>query len=126
MDKKTEQWMKQSDYDMNTASYMFKGGRYFYAVFMCHLSLEKALKGLCYETLKEVPPKTHNLISLINKIGKKLPEEEGKFVVKINSASIATRYPEDLEEIKKQYTKSVVKDMLKKGKKVIKWIKAQL
>jgi HEPN domain-containing protein len=118
--------MKQSDYDMSTAAYMFDGGRYFYAVFMCHLSLEKALKGLCYEMLKEAPPKTHNLISLINKIGITLPEEEGKFVVKINSASIVTRYPEDLDEIKKQYTKPVVEDMLKKGKEVVKWIKAQL
>jgi len=24
---------------------MYEGGRYFYAVFMCHLSVEKALKG---------------------------------------------------------------------------------
>lgn len=126
MDKKTKQWMKQSDYDMDTASYMFDGGRYFYAVFMCHLSLEKALKGFYYETLKEAPPKTHNLISLINKIGITLPEEKGKFVVRINSASIVTRYPEDLDEIKKQYTKPVVKDMINKGKEVIAWIKAQL
>ncbi len=125
VDRKTKQWMKQADYDMSTASYMFKGGRYFYAVFMCHLSIEKALKGLYYERLKEVPPKTHNLISLVNEIEIKLPEDEGKFVVKINSASIVTRYPEDLEELKKQYTKDVVKDMLKKGRKVIKWIKAQ-
>jgi len=33
---------------------------------------------------------------------------------------------EDLDEIKKQYTKPVVEDMLKKGKEVVKWIKAQL
>lgn len=126
MDKKTGQWLEQSDYDMNTAEYMFKGGRYFYAVFMCHLSIEKALKGLYYEKLKEVPPRTHNLISLANELEIKLPEEEGKFVVKINSASIVTRYPEDLEELKKQYTKDIVKDMLEKAKKVIKWIKSQL
>jgi len=126
VDKKTGQWLEQSDYDMNTAEYMFTGGRYFYAVFMCHLSIEKALKGLYYEKLKEGPPRTHNLISLANELEIKLPEEEGKFVVKINSASIVTRYPEDLEELKKQYTKDVVKDMLEKGKKVIKWIKDQL
>jgi HEPN domain-containing protein len=126
VDKKTGQWLEQSDYDMNTAEYMFTGGRYFYAVFMCHLSIEKALKGLYYEKLKKVPPRTHNLISLANELEIKLPEEEGKFVVKINSASIVTRYPEDLEELKKQYTKDVVKDMLEKAKKVIKWIKAQL
>lgn len=40
-----EEWPRQADYDMDTADFMFSGGRYFYAVFMCHLSLEKALKG---------------------------------------------------------------------------------
>jgi len=45
VDKKTEQWIAQADYDMDTANYMFKGGRYFYAVFMSHLSLEKALNN---------------------------------------------------------------------------------
>ena len=31
---------------MDTATYMHEGGRHIYAVFMCHLSIEKALKGL--------------------------------------------------------------------------------
>lgn len=126
MNKKTEQWIKQADYDMDTAQYMFKGGRYFYAIFMSHLSLEKALKGLYYKKLKEVPPKTHNLISIINRIGIELPEEKGKFLVKINSASIITRYPEDIEIIKKQYTEKVVRDLLKQTQGLLKWIKAQL
>ena len=46
MEKQTEEWFKQADYDMDTADYMHKGGRHIYAVFMCHLSVEKALKGL--------------------------------------------------------------------------------
>ncbi|MDO9528114.1 MAG: HEPN domain-containing protein [Syntrophales bacterium] len=41
-----QEWLRQADYDMDTAEYMLSGGRYFYAVFMCHLSIEKALKGL--------------------------------------------------------------------------------
>ena len=126
MDKKTEQWIMQADYDMDTAKYMLKGGRYFYAVFMLHLSLEKALKGLYFEKLKIVPPKTHNLISLVNQIKIDLPKKEGLFLVKINSASIITRYPEDLEKIKKQYTKPIVIDIIEQTKKVLKWIKEQL
>ncbi|MCK4766440.1 MAG: HEPN domain-containing protein [Candidatus Aminicenantes bacterium] len=45
--------------------------------------------------------------------------------MKINSASVLTRYPEDLEKIKKLYTKDVVKDILDKNKEVIAWIKNQ-
>jgi HEPN domain-containing protein len=125
LDKKTEQWIKQSDYDIDTASYMFQGGRYFYSVFMCHLAVEKALKGLYYEKLQEVPPKTHNLIFLLNQIGIKPPEEQGKFIIKLNSASIVTRYPEDLEKIQKQYTEVVTKEILSKCKEVLIWIKNQ-
>ena len=69
MEKRTEEWLIQSDYDMDTAVYMHKGGRYIYAVFMCHLSIEKALKGLYYEKVREIPPKTHNLIYLLNENG---------------------------------------------------------
>lgn len=84
---------------MDTAEYMNKGGRNIYAVFMCHLAIEKALKGLYYEKLQEVPPKTHNLILLLNKIDKKPPKELGKFIVKLNEASIPTRYPENLAKL---------------------------
>jgi len=46
---------------------MFNSKRHLYAVFMCHLSIEKALRTLCHR-LKAVPPKTHNLIYLVEKI----------------------------------------------------------
>ena len=32
MKKRTEEWLKQSDYDMATAHYMHEGGRHIYAV----------------------------------------------------------------------------------------------
>ena len=93
MEKRTEEWFKQSDYDMDTAIYMHKGGRHIYAVFMCHLAVEKALKGVYYEKRREMPPKSHNLIYLFNEIGVIPSAELGKFVVKLNEASVPTRYP---------------------------------
>ncbi len=66
MERQTEEWLKQADYDMDTADYMYKGGRYIYAVFMCHLSVEKALKGLYFEQLRKIPPKSHNPVYLLN------------------------------------------------------------
>jgi HEPN domain-containing protein len=68
MSDKHKEWLKQADYDMDTADVMHNSGRYFYAVFMCHLSIEKALKGLYHKTIEKVPPKTHNLIYLLNQI----------------------------------------------------------
>ena len=111
---------------MDTALYMFAGGRYLYAVFMCHLAIEKALKGLYCHKLKEVPPKTHSLIHLIDKMGIKPLPKPGTFIAKLSEASIPTRYPEDLDRIQSLYTKAIVKDLLAQGKEFMTWVKKQL
>jgi HEPN domain-containing protein len=40
MNDRALEWVRQSDYDLDTAKFMHKGGRYAYAVFMCHLAAE--------------------------------------------------------------------------------------
>ena len=121
-----EEWWRQADYDMDTADYMFGGGRYFYAVFMCHLSIEKALKGLYRKKLNEQPPRVHNLIYLLNKIGIKPPEAIGRFIVKLNEASVATRYPEEIRKLQRDFTQKIVKSILAEGRKTLEWIKKPL
>jgi hypothetical protein len=59
---------------------------------------------------------------LINKTEINPPEKIGKFLVKLNQASVVIRYPEDLAELQKLYTQSIVKELLfkattKEGKK---------
>ena len=105
---------------------MYEGGRYLYGVFMCHLAVEKALKGLYFEKRKEFPPKTHSLVFLLNEIGVKPPENLGRFIVRLSEASIPTRYPENLSKVQKDFSESIVKDILARGKEVIAWIKTQL
>ena len=125
MDKRAGEWLKQADYDIDTAEFMLAGAKYFYTVFMCHLSVEKAMKALYQERLKETPPKTHNLVYLLKKIGIRPAEPIGKFIVKLNEASVVTRYPEDIDKLQKQYTPGVVKDILAKSKEILRWIKEQ-
>ncbi len=125
MSKEPQEWLRQADYDLDTAEFMFDGGRYFYAVFMCHLSMEKALKGLYQERLKQIPPKVHNLVYLLNKIGIKPPEDIGRFLIKLNEANIVTRYPENIDKLQKDFTQPIVKDILDRSKAVLGWIKMQ-
>lgn len=126
MEHRTEEWLRQAEYDMDTAQFMFDGGRYFYAVFMCHLSIEKALQGMYFEKRKEIPPKVHNLVYLLQEVGIKPPVAPGKFIVMLNEANIATRYPEDLKKLQSCYTQQVVKDILAGSREVLQWIKEQL
>lgn len=126
MSVKYKEWLKQADYDMDTADVMFDNGRYSYAVFMCHLAVEKGLKGLYSKVLNAVPPKTHNLLYLLSKIGKGPDEELEKFIVKLNTASVTTRYPDDLVKIQAAFTKEITSEMITKSKEVLKWVKKQL
>ena len=112
----TEEWFKQSDYDIDTAQYMFDGGRYFYSVFMCHLAIEKALKGLFQKVTQKIPEKTHSLVYLVKEMGITPPEEIGKFIVKLSTASVVVRYPEDTLKLQKEFNKTVVNDFLEKSR----------
>jgi HEPN domain-containing protein len=125
MVKDAKEWLRQAAYDIGTANDMFKSKRYFYTVFMCHLSVEKALKGLYQNKLSDLPPKTHNLVYLLNKTGIKPPEGIGRFIVKLNEASVATRYPEEIKSLSKSYTEPVVTSIMKSSKEALKWIKTQ-
>jgi HEPN domain-containing protein len=119
------EWLRQADYDMETAEAMLKSRRYIYAVFMCHLSIEKALKGLYDKDLNDVPPKTHNLIYLLQKIGRKPEQALEMFIAKLNTASIATRYPDELAKIQEAYSEEITLEMLAKSKEVLRWVKMQ-
>ncbi|MBI5885797.1 MAG: HEPN domain-containing protein [Deltaproteobacteria bacterium] len=120
------EWLKQADYDVETAEFMFSGGRYFYAVFMCHQAVEKAIKGLYQDKFNESPPRVHNLVYLLSRLEIKLPDKMGRFIVRLNEANIATRYPEDLERLQSNYTKEVAREVLSGSKEVIQWIKKRL
>ena len=125
MAKPTEEWLRQANYDMDTADYMFRGGRYMYAVFMCHLSLEKALKGRYAEKLGKEPPKTHNLLYLLEKMKLTLPEALFDFISTLNRVSVPTRYPDDLQRILKDYDKKKTKEVLDQSKQVLQWLSAR-
>ena len=125
MAKPPAEWLTQANYDMDTADYMFKGGRYMYAVFMCHLSLEKGLKADYAEKLYNEPPKTHNLLYLIEKMKLKLPEDLHDFISTLNRVSVPTRYPDDLKRILKDYDKKRTKEVLDQSKKVLQWLSAR-
>lgn len=124
--KPIEEWIRQADYDLETAKSLFTTKRYIYTIFMCHLSIEKALKGIYTKKLKKLPLKTHNLLYLVEKIKLRLPEALYDFIFNLNRVSIPTRYPDDLQRMLKDYDEIKVKEILAKSEEVLKWIKIRL
>ena len=64
---------------------MFKSGLYVYCIFMCHLSLEKALKGLLVRRTGEYPPKSHSLIFFVEKLGIQMSDTSFEFIFTLNN-----------------------------------------
>lgn len=124
-DIKHEEWYFQSDYDLETAYDMFNSGRYIYCIFMCHLSLEKALKGLLIKTKDEFPSKSHSLIYFVEKMELKIDDSYYEFLFTLNKISVPTRYPEDLRKLVQAYSKDRTINILNQTKKIQSWIKQQ-
>jgi HEPN domain-containing protein len=124
-DKRHEEWYFQSDYDLETAFDMFKSGRYVYCIFMCHLSLEKALKGLLIKTKGEFPSKSHSLIYFVEKLELKLKDSDYEFIYTLNKISVPTRYPEDLRKLVASYSTDRTENILNRTKEIQLWIKQQ-
>lgn len=110
--KETRNWLDMVDYDLITARQMFKTGRYVYVIFMCHLAIEKALKAIVCEETNKIPPKTHDLIYLINLGRVELAGDLLDFIGIINNAGVVTRYPEDLSKLVLSYPEEVTKKYL--------------
>ncbi len=101
--KSTEEWFKQSDYDLTVAESLFKSGHYIYTIFMYHLSVEKALKGLYAARFQADAPKTHDLSYLSKKIEIIYPEYFQDIIDYLDNVSIPTRYPDELKDMLKMF-----------------------
>jgi len=123
MKKEVKNWLDSAQYDLGTAEYMFKTGRYIYTIFMCHLAIEKLLKAKVLEITNETPPKTHSLRYLLKLSNLKPAEEMLEFISKLSDVSIVTRYPEDFEEMRKTYDQGVAEKYLTGTKEAFQWIK---
>lgn len=123
MRKDTANWIALTDYDLETARHMLVTGRYLYVDFLCHLALEKILKAHVAEVTQELPIKTHDLIYLVKKSELQLSQPHLDFIGKINTASIPTRYPDDLQRSLKEYTESVAKEYLTQTTEIVQWLK---
>ena len=126
LSKDPEEWLEQAEYDLKVAESNFKNDFRFYAVFFCHLAIEKALKGLYFKKLKEIPPKTHSHFYLMRKIGMDPPDSLTDFLTELQESHIATRYPEDFKKLQSEFSKAKTMEIILKSKETLEWIKTML
>lgn len=67
---KTDYWFDSADYDLQTAKAMLETKRYLYVGFMCHQTIEKAMKGIFVSRRPEEDlPYIHSPVRLANLSG---------------------------------------------------------
>jgi HEPN domain-containing protein len=125
-DKHSKEWMEQAEYDLGSGKAMLDAGRNIYCVFMCHLSIEKALKALYLEVSGKNPPKVHSLVYFAQSIKLDLSEEYRDFIEKLDEVSVPVRYPEELSKMLKDYDRTRTKNIYLKSKEILEWLKAKL
>ncbi len=115
-------WLDGSDYDWKTSLSLLKAKKYPYCLFMCHLSVEKLLKGLIVKEEKDHAPMTHNLTFLAGKLDIEFSKERIQLLQEMNDFNIEARYPDEQNEFYKKATKEFARRYVSKTKELREWL----
>ena len=127
-DDKVQYWLDLADADMGAACAMLKSGYRLHAGYMCHLTIEKALKAAITHFTDEVPPKIHQLVKLAAKaqIHERMTEQQQELLRELNPLNIEGRYPGYKEGLTQRLTNDKCKQLLQETEELLCWIKQQL
>lgn len=124
-------WEDVAEYDLETAEAMFNSGRYLYVAFMCQQAVEKITKGLFVFYNGEEPPRTHNILSIFEKIQFKALKpatlklnEYKDFFEELLAFYISERYPSYKEKLSSSIDKERAQKVLTKTEEVFSWLKS--
>ncbi|MBI5324229.1 MAG: HEPN domain-containing protein [Ignavibacteriae bacterium] len=112
-------WINSSEEDWKTVLSLFQSGRYVHCLFFAHLTLEKLCKAIWVKSNEDnFPPKTHNLIKLLNETNQNFIEEDLAFLSEFNDFQLEGRYPDYLFEINKRCNNENTTSILNKVKSI--------
>lgn len=126
--KQTEYWLKEAFDNYETAQILINNKKYIEAAFFCHLTLEKIIKAFITDRTKQLPPKSHNLLLLLEKASLKseLGEEQMDFLANMNLYQIEGRYPGDREVLYQQTSVDEFNDIFKRTGVELEWLEQKL
>lgn len=126
MQKTIREWMEISEYDLQTAEVMLNGGKYLYVAFMSQQAVEKILKAIYVQKKNELPPRTHNLLYLIDTLVIPIEDTDLSFLSYLNQFYLETRYPGERMQLAKEIDRNKAEEVFKKTKEVLECLKQQL
>jgi len=127
MSNTSQYWIDLADYDIETARAMLQAERYLYVGFMCHQTVEKALKAIIAGQ-GILPPKIHGLMKLAQQsnVYEAMDDRQKDMLDTLDPLNIAARYPEQKAKIAAMLAPERCKDILLETEALLCWIKQQL
>ena len=96
IDKQAAYWREGAQEDWAVAGDLIRDGRTRHGLFFAHPALEKALKALVCRRIRDLAPRTHNLVRLAEIAGLQLSENQIDVLAEFNVFNIEGRYPDTL------------------------------
>lgn len=121
-------WFESAEYDLQTARAMLDTRRLLYVGFMCHQTVEKALKGIfVLRKPEEDLPYIHKLMRLANLSGisEEMSEEQLSLLDLLSPLNIEARYPLHKSKLIVSLTVERCEKMLQETEALYQWIKSK-
>ena len=128
MDKKLQvkYWLESAEDDWKVASHLFEKGDYPYALFFGHLTIEKILKGIYADKHDDVPPFTHRLVYIAEKIPLLTTAEQLELLEIITDFNVEARYPDEKFSFKRKCTREFTHEHMARVGEVRQWLLEQI
>ncbi len=125
-DERIKYWLNTATQDWKVTGHLFEKRDYSYALFFCHLALEKTLKAIYVKKQDETPPFSHNLVYLSEKAGLELQQNNLELLEEISDYNLEARYPDDKFSFFKRCTKKFTSNKIKQIEEIRKWLLQQI
>jgi HEPN domain-containing protein len=119
-------WFESAEYDLQTARAMLETQRLLYVGFMCHQTIEKALKGIFVARKPEEElPYIHKLMRLANLSGLsgEMTEEQLSLLDTLSPLNIVARYPLHKSKLLESLTVERCEKMIQETEALFLWIR---
>jgi len=92
--KQIAYWIDGAEDDLITAELLIHEKRNLHGLFFCHLVIEKAIKAHYVKVVREVAPRSHNLIHLSEKANLLYDDDTQIFLGILMKYQFQVRYPD--------------------------------
>lgn len=126
--KDADYWFDLARYDLRAANAMLQAKQRLYVGFLCHLAIEKTLKGYWAQVKKSSPPFTHDLSLLAERTGILGAMDERAMTVMdfLEPLHIEGRYPTEKTRVLRLLTQRKCEWLMKETRRMHKWIRSKL